>query len=142
DIADAIINEKYGVMKTKGIELEIEGTMAGIESIAPIDICTIFANALDNAFEALSDIDFKYPVIEICVKKDKRLLLISFLNPCGKNLSGKGFLETTKKDTVDHGFGLENIRMTAEKYKGGIECRIIEKEDSTKMFSLEIMLLI
>jgi hypothetical protein len=142
DMADAILNEKYSAIKSHGIEFIIEGTMLGIDSIEPIDICTIFANALDNAIEAALKMNLSGSSIIISVKRDKKILFISFSNPCEKKSSlEKKFLRTTKEDTNNHGFGLENIRMAAEKYKGDVQFHMVEQENK-QIFCLEIMLMV
>ena len=80
--------------------------------------------------------------IIISVKRDKKILFISFSNPCEKKSSlEKKFLRTTKEDTNNHGFGLENIRMAAEKYKGDVQFHIVEEENK-QVFCLEIMLMV
>lgn len=144
DIADAILNEKYAVAKSHGIQLHIDGSLSGIETISPLDLCTIFSNAIDNAIEATKKIDTMIsPVIFINVKRNKKLLFLSFRNPCNEILlKHNNVLITTKKDTTNHGFGLNNIRMTTEKYNGTMKYSITTTEDNHKIFDLEIMLMI
>ena len=47
--------------------------------------------------------------------------------------------ETTKADTLHHGFGLQNIGLAAKKYHGNISVRIEEAE--VRLFVLEVMLM-
>lgn len=144
DVADAIINEKNYIAKAKGMEIHTEGSMVGITEIAPIDICTIFANALDNCLEALAKFEISKPVIEISVRRDNNLVLISFVNAIGSEevLDCDNKLKTTKKDMENHGFGMDNIRMTAEKYKGYSKFSIIDWEGGVKAFCLEVILMV
>lgn len=144
DVADAIINEKNTIAKAKGIEIHIEGSMVEITEIAPIDICTIFANALDNCLEALEKFEISKPFIELSVKRENKLVLLSFINAIGSEvvLDCDKTLMTTKKDMDNHGFGLENIRITAEKYKGNSKFSIIDWEDGGKAFCLEVILML
>lgn len=48
--------------------------------------------------------------------------------------------KTNKKDIENHGFGLENIRLAAEKYNGDISCSIIDYEYMGKAFAAEVIL--
>ena len=48
-----------------------------------------------------------------------------------------GLPETTKQDTLNHGYGLVNIRKVAQKYYGDID---ISQEEN--MFTLMVMLMI
>lgn len=143
DIADAIINEKYATAKSNGIQINLEGSLTGIDSIAAIDLCTIFANAMDNALEAVMVPGIKEPFITINIKRNKKLLFLSFLNPCLQNITlQNGSVKTTKNDTLNHGFGLNNIHMAVEKYKGDMKCSILSSEDNPRLFNLEIMLMV
>jgi sensor histidine kinase regulating citrate/malate metabolism len=141
DMADAILNEKFSHKKQENIELIIDGNMAGVQ-LAPIDVCTIFANAIDNAIEAVNKFTLDKVTIEIVVKRSNRILLITFTNPCSGNFNIKQKkLNTSKKDYINHGFGIENIRLAADKYNGSIEYTIIEDEKGQKLFCLEVMVM-
>lgn len=142
DIADAIINEKNEKAKSFGIEINTEGSLNGINTILPIDICTIFANALDNSIEALMCYNGYKKIIDISVKRNKNFILISFINPIDQSkvvFDGSKY-KTNKKDIENHGFGLENIRLAAEKYNGDISCSIIDYEYMGKAFAAEVIL--
>lgn len=142
DIADAIINEKNDKAKALGFKINIEGSLSGITQIQPIDICTIFANALDNSIDALKYYKGINKVIDIAIRRNKNFLLISFINPLDESrvIFKENKYKTNKKDSENHGFGLENIRLTAEKYKGNFSCSIIDYEDRGKAFAAEVML--
>lgn len=142
DIADAIINEKFTAAKHRGIDFSIEGNMSGINDIALIDVCTIFANALDNAIEAVERAELHDVIISISVKRDRKLLFISFSNPCKDNVDTNKLLTTSKKDTANHGFGVENIKWVADKYKGGVKYYIEKNDEGQNQFYLEIMLMV
>lgn len=143
DVADAIINEKNMIAKANGITIYMEGSLSGIESIMPLDICTLFANALDNCLESLRGSEIQVPFIEISVRREKRMILISFINPVEHTREVQNDMKpvTTKESRENHGFGLENIRMTAKKYKGEINCSILNWDNEAKVFRLEVMLM-
>lgn len=155
EIADAILSEKRQKAEKLGIEIKVEGEMTGV-SLSAVDTCTILANALDNAIEAVAglmaeegknDMEGRVvtedkagadgtPVINLNFRKNQNFLLMEEKNPARKNIVVEnGLIATTKKDRGNHGFGLLNIREAVGKYDG--EC-VITAQDG--QFTLEIML--
>lgn len=139
-LADAICNEKNQLAQMKGISFEIEGSMPEHIKIEPVDICTIFANALDNAIEALENKEIKNPWIKLEISGQGEILFLRFTNPVIKAQIENSYGNTSKQDKVNHGFGLQNIRISAEKYQGEVNTAICEEKGSD-IFSLEIMLI-
>lgn len=137
EIADAILSEKKQKAEKLGIKIQVEGEMTGV-SLSAVDTCTILANLLDNAIEAVAGLPKREekPVIELSFRKNQNFLLIEEKNPSRENIVVEnGLIATTKKERGDHGFGLLNIREAAGKYDG--ECVITAKDG---YFTLEIML--
>lgn len=138
-IADAICNEKNQYAKKKEIHFEIEGRMPDAAQLEAIDICTIFSNALDNAIEAVTLIpDVQKRWINLKIQNQGEILFLQFTNPMLEH-ENKG-MKTTKKDSINHGFGLQNIRMAVEKYQGSMAARV-EKTENGAIFVLELMLM-
>lgn len=143
DMADAILNEKFSNVKQQEIDLLIEGSMVGINGIAPIDVCTIFANAIDNAIDAIHKLNLNKATITISIKRNNKIMVISFTNPCVETHGVKQKeMKTSKNDSINHGFGLENMRIAADKYNGNVEINIIEDENGQKLFCLEVMIIV
>lgn len=138
NLADAICNEKNELARHKGILFEIEGRMPEMLKIEPVDICTIFANALDNAIEALEDESIEKRWIKLEISSQGEILFLRFRNPVED--TKKDYLGTSKADRVNHGFGLQNIRMSVEKYHGEMKTELYT-EETEHVFSLEIMLM-
>lgn len=63
-----------------------------------------------------------------------------FTNPVIKAQIENSYGNTSKQDKVNHGFGLQNIRISTEKYQGEVNTAICEEKGSD-IFSLEIMLI-
>ena len=139
DIVDAIVNEKYVNSKKDQIAISIEGKLEHLP-IAAIDLCTIFSNAMDNAMEALKDSSVPERKIEIKFKRQNDMQFLMFRNPVERVKSNLSFL-TTKKDFINHGFGLGNIRMAVEKYNGQMEY-YLENDGDEQYFILEIILFV
>lgn len=117
DLLNAILNDI--ALKYPEVQLEIEGRIPGETCLSNMDICTIFSNLLDNAFNAAE-------------KSMDKLVLISFKFIGGnfyctiKNTVSKKInvinneLETEKNDKQNHGFGTLNARNCAERNNGEI----------------------
>ena len=123
DIADAIINGKYYMAKEYGIAFDVSGSFHSGLTLSALEICTIFSNALDNAIEGnlrIEDESKRYINVEI--KQTNNFFVVSFENPLSAPVEVRNnFLIASTKNTGDHGFGLLNIKNTAEKNGGYIE---------------------
>lgn len=136
-ILDSIINEKYTIMKKENIDFHISGYMNKENAMQPVDVCTIFANAIDNAIEgALKEEDKSKRKIDLSIKENKNFTFITFINNMVMvKRKGKYNFSTTKNDNMNHGFGISNIKNALAKYNGDFE---IETEGNE--FKLEIVL--
>lgn len=87
------------------------------------DICTIFGNALDNAIESVVMLeDPKKRLIHVVLSKQKNFIFIKILNYIMEDIEfhNQAFPETSKKDKVNHGYGLKSIQKVVEKYHGNL----------------------
>lgn len=101
--------------------------------LEPIDISTIFGNALDNALEASLKLPKEQRLITVKADCVRDMLSVVVENNC---LPGEASCEkTSKEDKFLHGFGIRNIRQAVEKYAG--QCLIRQGEDC---FQLKILL--
>lgn len=139
NIADAICNEKNQVARQKNIEIRIEGKMPEQTGLQPIDICTIFANALDNAIEALSMSENLGKWILITIHSQENMQSITFENPVSEDLNLSEAGQTTKTDKDNHGFGILNMQLTVNKYHGQLNRQIVDK-NGVLIYQLEIIL--
>ena len=111
-------------MSEEGIDFTIDGVADGGMGWKAIDICTVFANALDNAIEACMrtepDTD-RFIRLEIRKTAHQRLMTLTNTSPDGvdcEKLMMNGVHLTSKADKQLHGYGVRNIRKTVEKYGG------------------------
>ncbi len=125
EMLDCIISVKWEQMIEEGIFFEVDGILDRGLEWEPIDICTVFSNALDNAIEACQKVTGE-KVILLSLKRTKNFYYIEIKNSMNKELlnvgeirSGKLF--TTKKDKDIHGFGLENIKKIIYNHSGQVE---------------------
>lgn len=113
---DAILNEKDPDASAHGIRLSVEG-IPEFQHMEPVDVCTIFANAIDNAIEAQKDLNGCEKRIQVSFVRQHAMQYIRIENPAEKvRQTGTSFL--TEKDPKEHGLGLDNIRRAVEKYHG------------------------
>lgn len=135
DVVDVIINSKLEIMKEMDIHAEINVEFPQNTNILPNDICTILANLLDNAIEAVGAL--KYPgSISLVIRRINSFLLIKTSNSCvGSKEKFNQYPETTKKDKKLHGWGLPSVMETIKKYGGTFKC-----QDEGDKFTVNIML--
>ena len=137
EMLDIIISMKADKMDELNIRFTLDGVADGGLQIKPMDMCSIFANALDNAIEAASSC--KEPFISFAIKRTDKFFVIKITNSAekkidiGKLLSTSGY--TSKSDKDHHGFGLMNVRRAVEDYNG-----ILKAESDEKSFTLSILM--
>lgn len=116
-LLNAILNSKYQSAKINGIDLNIEANVGEL-NLNETDICTIVANALDNAIEA-NPPDRKISVV--LTDKDNQLLFV-----CSNSFTGEvkteadGSFITHKEDNRNHGLGIKNIKEAAARLGGDV----------------------
>lgn len=133
---DSVINFKLskaseiGTMVKADIKLP-SGLRDGLE-----DLVTIIGNLLDNAIEALSDIDDNEKRLEIEVRYNIGNVNIDIKNSYNGELNYRnGKIETKKHDKNMHGIGLESVKTAVEKHYGTMDIHHNNKE-----FHVNIML--
>lgn len=125
DIVDAILNDVSSRYKKEDIEITLEGAFPPELYINPMDLCVVFANAVNNAVEAVLKIGIDQKekrYININIRSNKEDLYIDIKNPVYDRvrLSG-GNPVTTKQNKIEHGFGTKNMRQVVEKYQGSLQ---------------------
>ena len=137
EILDIIISMKADRMNELKIRFTLDGVVDGGLNIKPMDKCSIFANALDNAIEAASACED--PFVSFDIKRTDKFFVLKITNSAstkvdiGKLLSSSGY--TSKKDKDHHGFGLMNVRRTVEDCNG-----MLKAESDEGSFTLVIMM--
>lgn len=86
--------------------------------IEPIDIYSIFGNALDNAIRSVSDADEDKRIISLKAFTQNRMLFINIENYCDKEIEFRDGLPVTHGDTKYHGYGTRSLDFIVKKYGG------------------------
>lgn len=133
DFLDMVIRDKASAARKKQIDFSSNISFADSGFIDPLDISTLFGNALDNAIEASEKLPKENRLITVKAGRIRDMLVITVENNTLPALSSSQ--KTTKADPFLHGFGLSNIRKAAERYGG--ECSI---RTDHEMFTLKILI--
>ena len=139
DGLDTILNEKSLTCIAKNISMTFMGDAQVLSFMSPVDIFSLFGNALDNSIEAVDKIEQSSKrCISIIMEEKGDFIYINTINFTSEHpIIKDGLPETTKKvDPGYHGYGMRSIQQIAEKYEGGIHVSL--KDD---IFILSIYLL-
>jgi len=134
---DAVINAKFAKAEAEEIKINVEQKIRlnEILNVNQFDVAIIIANALDNAIEGIQrsdDVDrsIKFDIIDAS----------GYISILVENQSAgpvyDGF-KTSKPEKMNHGFGIEHMKMIAKKYQGDVNPKY---DPSTQTFTLEILL--
>lgn len=136
-VVDSILSMKHNLIVENNIEISLNGNFRLLNNIDDFAICTIFQNAVQNAIEACEKIEpDNKRFVEITCNNVNDDLFVQFTNPVFKPVNIKNnAITTTKKDYVNHGFGLKQIEKVTEDIRGNlfISCNDLK-------FSLKILL--
>ncbi|WP_099467120.1 ATP-binding protein [Konateibacter massiliensis] len=137
DILDTILTERSLICEKKGICFSCIADGGSLDFLSTGDLYALFANAVDNAMEAVSQLeDANDRIISLSVRKRLGLVAISIDNYYrkGKLEFEDGLPKTTKHNEIYHGYGMKSIQMIVQKYEGEMTIRADE------MFHLAILL--
>ncbi len=137
EFLDIILRDKAKAALERQIDFSAVISFEDTDFIDPLDISTIFGNALDNAMEACARLPKEERLITVKANRIRDFLIINVENSTAPDSSASGTFsgKTTKKDTFLHGFGLPNIKNAVEHYHG--QCNV-KFENET--FTLKIMI--
>lgn len=133
-LADAILAEKNSAAVSQKTEIDFDGIIPS-DGIDNIDLCTILANALDNALEASKSIE--NATINVRAAVNSTVFMLTVSNPTLQPVEIKNNrVKTTKADSVNHGLGIGSIKNAAKKYNGEVN---LKYEDGH--FTVEVMMI-
>lgn len=125
---DYIVNQNLQVLASKGVKISCEINVSNDIDIVPFDLSTILGNLIDNAAEALDYVkDEKWIVLKVSYQVG--FLIIHVTNSFdGIVRLDNNKIISRKKDTKNHGLGLNSITTTAEEYSGEVTIKYDEKQ--------------
>lgn len=118
EFLDIVIKEKSTAARQKGITVTLDLTYDVIGFMNPLDISSIFGNLFDNAIEACCKIEDGDKFIDLRMKIQNSLLIISMKNTISIQKKRIDYSRTSKEDKLMHGMGIKNIGRSVNRYGG------------------------
>lgn len=139
-LLDSIVGVKVQRMEQLEIRFSLDGVLAGGLSWKPVDICNVFANALDNAIEACTKLPPEQRSITMQIKATPKFWFVTLENPVAAPVDTRKLFQksggyTTKSDASRHGIGTYNMKRTVEAYGA-----MLNADCTDNYFKLEIMI--
>lgn len=134
-MADAILNSKISLAKSKNISVKTDAHIPVRLSMSELDLCCILGNLFDNAIEASLQLPEEKRLIRVYMDMKGTQLYISFTNFAkpGKLKKQNGRFFTTKGE--GHGFGLWRMDAIVERLGG-----YLSRNSEDGAFTTEILL--
>lgn len=134
-MADAILNSKISLAKSKGIAVKVDAHIPVKLKMSELDLCVIIGNLFDNAIDASMALPEEQRLIRVYMDMKNTQLYISFTNfTATKKLAKVGNrFNTTKGD--GHGFGLVRIDNIIERLDG-----YLSRNSEDGAFTTEILI--
>lgn len=134
-MADAILNSKISLAKSRGIQVTADAHIPVRLSFSEIDLCCIIGNLFDNAIEASVQLPEAQRMIRVYMDMKNTQLYLSFTNlTAGKKMKKEGGrFRSTKGE--GHGLGLVRIDAIVERLGG-----YISRNSEDGAFTTEILL--
>ena len=126
EILDTILTEKSLICENSGIHINCVADGSLLAFMNPVDVYTLFGNALDNAIEAVRKLESKEKrVIDIMLYERQSFLMLQIVNPmCGEVKFEDGLPLTTKAKNGYHGYGMKSMLHTIQKYEGHLTTEV------------------
>jgi len=123
DIIDAVINCSIVEAQKCKIQFDYELFLSSKISLAPMDLCAVLGNQIENAIEACQQIPEEHSrYVRVTLSQRGGFFVSRVVNSAAEDpFSAEGKLVTRKKDTTLHGLGIKSIQSTAEKYNGYVK---------------------
>lgn len=130
-ILDYLINSK--LCQLKNTQVVISGSAGDLSDIKGADLACLMGNILDNAVEAIENLEEKR--IELLFMKQNSNRIIICKNTVGESVLGTNKEFKTTKSGGDHGFGHSIIEKIVSDYNG-----MIDYFEETDMFGVQVVL--
>lgn len=120
EILDVVLCEKLTLCASKNIRLTCMADGSKIGLLSAAQIYSLFGNIIDNAIEAVSELEDKeMRVISLTVKNRSNSIETDISNYYKGELEmSDGLPITVKDDAARHGYGLKSIRYIVQRHGG------------------------
>lgn len=122
-ILNAIFLKKKDICSSYNVDFDIDVNIPEKISISDFDLCIIIGNLMDNALEACKKIN---PSDEKYINVKAKIINNNFIFEMKNNFNGsinvnEEKILTSKKDKLNHGLGLSNVKSIISKYNGSCD---------------------
>jgi hypothetical protein len=128
-VVNAVINEKAEDCRRCGAALDCQVALGAEEGIDEMDLCSLFANVLDNAVSSCRESGAEKPSVSLSAAVRKGYLVLRCVNTAGP--AGK---KGSRDPLAEHGWGLDILRDMAARYDGSLETEPADGLFSVKVF--------
>lgn len=137
EVLDVVLAEKSVLCRQRKITFTCMADGEKLSFVSQSDLYSLFGNAVDNAIEAVSQMEeTDERIIDLVVTAQRGMVVIHTENYYTGILEMKNGLPiTSKPDKNYHGFGVRSIQLIAEKYGGTMTCSTVGN-----IFHLNILL--
>ena len=120
-VIDSILNFKLQEASKLNAEIILDINLPKDLQVPAFDMATILGNLLDNAIDALKAIEDRR-MISVKIKHSRGQFIVKISNTFnGIVIERANYLLTKKKDDINHGLGIKNIKKILEKYDGSMD---------------------
>lgn len=135
DILDLVIAERTLIVQKENINLSIIADGSVLSNMKQSDCYSLFMNIMDNAIDAVKELPKDQREISLAVRESMGMILIHEVNPFKGTLNFKdGLPQTTKRDSMYHGFGTKSIKGIVDSYSG--DCEISIKDNNIYVINI------
>ena len=113
-VVNALLGVKAGQFAEAGLTLDCRCDVPMYIRIPGVELCSLFANILDNAYHAASRYEGDARTVKISSALQGKIFTVRCQNPCPPEDAPKG-------KRPGHGLGLEILRDLAERHNGMLE---------------------
>lgn len=120
--ADYLISSKMALAEQMKVKTKVNIEYPYNTNIRSVDLTTILGNLLDNALEAVETAAGDLRFLSLTIRRINDMLIIKVKNGCKEApMIQGGQLQTTKKDTGFHGWGIKSVLAAAQRYDGTVD---------------------
>ena len=126
EVLDTVLTEKSLACERDQIRWTCMAEGAALDFMDPIDLYTLFGNALDNAMENVRRIrDPEKRILAVTLQKKRDLAFLQIENYCDRSPELRdGLPVSTKPADGNHGFGVKSIREIVTRYGGTMDLSV------------------
>lgn len=120
-ILDVIFNYYFSLLDEE-VSVCVSGKLHSDLSIDEMELCTIYANLVQNAVEEIKRQEKDSgKFLEIRIWQGKTYFQTEIKNSVSGNCQGEAILSTNKEDKRNHGIGLKNVEKVIKDHGGRLE---------------------